>query len=56
MVNYATTDKVFEAGTLEAALALYNTYLATIANTKTIRMLYPLKNGNRYAIVLSHDT
>jgi len=39
MVNYAVTDKVTDAGTLTEVMADIETYLETIDNAKTIRLI-----------------
>jgi hypothetical protein len=56
MANYAVTDYVSAVGTLAAVMALVETYLETLADTKTIRMEGVIKHGNStFQAYLIHD-
>ena len=55
MANYAVNDFTEQAEDLEACLALLETKLETIDNTKTIRLLEIHKVGNQYAYALVVD-
>jgi|TARA_R100000152_G_C6598933_1_gene56766 hypoxanthine phosphoribosyltransferase len=55
MANYAVDDFTESADTLSAVLALLETKLETITNTKTIRLMSVHKVGNKYAYALVVD-
>jgi hypothetical protein len=56
MANYAVTDYVSAVGTLAEVMALVETYLETLADSKTIRMEGIVKHGNStFQAYLIHD-
>ena len=55
MANYAVNDFTEEADTLAACLALLETKLETIDDSKTIRLLEIHKIGNKFSYALVID-
>ena len=56
MANYAVTDFVAEAGTVNAVTALLETQLETIDNGKTVRLVKVIRTpNNKYIGVLIYD-
>jgi len=55
MANYAVNDFTETASDLAGVLALLETKLETITNTKTIRLLEIHKVGNQFAYALVVD-
>tara|TARA_R100000951_G_scaffold90353_1_gene78599 strand:- start:8 stop:181 length:174 start_codon:yes stop_codon:yes gene_type:complete len=55
MATYAVDDHTESASTLTACLALLETKLETIVNTKTIRLVDVYKNGNSWSYALIVD-
>ena len=55
MANYAVNDHTESASTLTACLALLETKLETITNTKTIRLIDDCKDGNQWSYYLIVD-
>jgi hypothetical protein len=55
MADYDVDDWTETADTLPACLALLETKLETIDNTKTIRLVDVVKNGNQWSYYLIVD-
>lgn len=48
MANFAVTDHVTDAGTLETVMAALETYVETIDDSKTIRLIDVKRVGGGY--------
>jgi|14_taG_2_1085336.scaffolds.fasta_scaffold61977_2 hypothetical protein len=55
MADYDVDDWTETASTLPACLALLETKLETIVNTKTIRLVDVVKDGNQWSYYLIVD-